>query len=598
MSSTMQPSSKSSGRRPWILLAVAVALVVIGGIMAEIAQTAGGRISVRQVHFAGTNGIMMYGLLYVPKGTTSKKPAPGVVAIHGYINSHDTMDGFAIELARRGCVVLAVDQTGHGFSDGPAFANGFGGPDSLAYMRTLSFVDPNDIALIGHSMGGWASLAAAATFPKEYRSLVLVSSSTDTPPYAPMHGTPTFPRNTMVVEALHSEFSQLMWAVPKGSDFPTSPRLQKLFGTSAPIVPGKLYGSIAEGTGRMFYEPNTTHPGLTFDHAAIAHAVNWMQQTLTGVGTLSANRQIWIWDEIGTLIALIGVVLVVFPAGQLLLRAPFFRSVAQPAPSPHQAKGFGLWIGAIVLDVIGILTFFVFQTWGNKLFPASALFAQTITTGIMTWAVLGGIIGLILFLLWHFLLNRKQGGSFHSYGLSGPDGRMEWANVGKSVLLAMLVVAAPYVLLYFLQWAFATDARFWIFNAKVLQPVDLRVWIPYFIPFLFYFLVLGLVLHGELRSERLTPGWEMVRNVVLMSGGFVVFIIVEYLPLLSGGTLLTPTQPLLAIVAFQFVPMYAIITCISTFFFYKTGRIVPAAIINAIFVPLLIVASTATQFPV
>ncbi len=598
MSSTIESSPKSSGRRPWILLAVAVLLVLAGGIIAEVTQTAGGTISVRQVHFAGTNGAMMYGLLYIPKGTTSKNPAPGVVAIHGYINSHDTMDGFAIELARRGCVVLAVDQTGHGFSDGPAFANGFGGPDSLAYLRSLSIVNPKDVALIGHSMGGWASLAAAATFPDAYRSLVLVSSSTDTPPFAPMHGTATFPRNTMVIEALHSEFSQLMWAVPKGSDFPSSERLQKLFATTSPIVPGQLYGSIADGTGRMFYYPNTIHPGLTFDHAAIGHAIDWIQQTLTGVGTLSANRQIWLWDEIGTLIALIGVILVIFPVGELLLRAPFFRSVAQPVPVARQAKGFGLWIGAIVLDVIGILTFFVFQNWGNKIFPASAVFAQTITTGIMTWAVLGGIIGLILFLLWHFLLNRRQGGNFNSYGLVGATGSLEWANIGKSFLFAMTVLVAPYLLLYFLQWAFATDARIWVFNAKILHPISLRIWVPYFIPFLFYFLVLGMVLHGELRSERLKPGWEMVRNVVLMSGGFIVFILVEYIPLLSGGTLLTPTQPLLAIVAYQFVPMYAIITCISTFFFYKTGRIIPGAILNAIFVPLLIVASTATQFPV
>jgi len=33
-----------------------------------------------------------------PKGVTAKNPAPGIVAIHGYINSRETQDGFAIEL--------------------------------------------------------------------------------------------------------------------------------------------------------------------------------------------------------------------------------------------------------------------------------------------------------------------------------------------------------------------------------------------------------------------------------------------------------------------------------------------------------------------
>ena len=103
----------------------------------------------------------MSGLLYIPPNATPQIPAPGILAVHGYINSRETQDGFAIEFARRGYVVLALDQTGHGYSDPPAFAGGFGGPDGLAYLRSLEFVDKNNIGLEGHSMGGWTVLAAA-----------------------------------------------------------------------------------------------------------------------------------------------------------------------------------------------------------------------------------------------------------------------------------------------------------------------------------------------------------------------------------------------------------------------------------------------------
>ncbi len=596
--SSIEPTAFSSRRSTaWIVLAVAVGLVIIGGIVAEIAQTAGGSVSVRQVKFVGSNGVMMYGLLYKPVAATAKNPAPGVVAIHGYINSHDTMDGFSIELARRGCVVLAIDQTGHGFSDPPAFANGYGGPDALAYLHSLDFVKGDDIALVGHSMGGWASVVAAATHPDYYRSMVLVSSSTSTPPYEPIPGTPTFPKNVMVLEARYSEFSQLMWSVPKGSEFPTSARLQQLFGASGPIVPGKVYGSIADGTARIFESVPTTHPFLTLDGKAVALAVDWMQQTLQGVAPLPSSSQIWLWDEIGTLIALIGVILLLFPVGSLLLRMPFFSELAQPVLDARPVRGAGLWIGTVILVAVGVLTFFKFQTVANALLPASALFAQTITTGIMGWAVGGGVIGLILFLLWHLLLNKRAGGSLTAYGLTSAEGRLEWARIGKSVLFACAVLATPYLALWFLQWAFATDARFWVFNAKIITPVHLLIWLPYVIPFLFYFIVLGLILHGELRSMRLSPGVELVRNIVMLAGGFVLFLLAEYIPLFAGGTLLTANQPLLAIVAFQFVPMYIIIASISTFFFYKTGRVIPGALINAFFITMLIVTSTATQFP-
>src|SRR5204863_7656956 len=141
--------------------------------------TSGG-IKIEDVRFKGAKGNTMSALLYIPPNATAKTPAPGIVAIHGYINSRETQDGFAIEFARRGYVVLAPDQTGHGYSDPPAFANGFGGPDSLRYLRTLDIVDPNNIALEGHSMGGWASLVATGTLKDAYRAIVIEGSSTGT----------------------------------------------------------------------------------------------------------------------------------------------------------------------------------------------------------------------------------------------------------------------------------------------------------------------------------------------------------------------------------------------------------------------------------
>ena len=180
-----------------ILLLVALILVFLGGAAASYVQTDGGRIEIRDVRFMGTDGTLMSGLLYIPDGVSAENPAPGVLAIHGYINSRETQDGFAIEFARRGYVVLALDQTGHGFSDPPAFANGFGGPDGLRYLRSLDIVDPDNIGLEGHSMGGWASLAAAAAYPDDYKAIVLEGSSTGAPFAA--EGTPEWPRNLAVV---------------------------------------------------------------------------------------------------------------------------------------------------------------------------------------------------------------------------------------------------------------------------------------------------------------------------------------------------------------------------------------------------------------
>ena len=599
VSSTTEQSrsaSSSNWRSPYIALIIAIILIVGGGLIANIAQTDGGDVVVRDVSFAGTNGTMMSGLLYIPNSATTKTPGCGVVAIHGYINSRDTMDGFAIEMSRRGCVVLAVDQTGQGYSDPPAFANSYGGPDTLAYLDLLDIVKKNDIGLIGHSMGGWASVLAAAAHGDDYRSLVLVSSSTSTPDEEPIPGTATFPKNVMVDEAQDSEFSSLMWAEPTGSQFVNSPRMQALFGTSDTIQVGQTYGSIANGTARQLRLVNTTHPGITFTDAGVGNAVSWMQQTLTGVSPMAFSSQIWLWDEIGTFLALLGVVLCIFPVGFILLRTTFFVELKQVLPKPKPAAGISWWISAIILIVVGILTFYPFQEFGNNLLPASALFPQTITTGIMVWAFLGGVIGLVLLMLWHFVFN--QGARLANYGVTSETNKLEWRKIGKSLLLALAVLVAPYIAVNFLNWAFLTDAHIWAFNIKVITPYHVPIILSYLIPFAFYYLILSVTLHGQLRSARYSLVSELVKNIIIMVIGFVVFLLVEYIPLLAGGTLTTPDQPLLSVVAFQFIPAYIIVASISTYFFYRTGRIYTGAFINAIFIVTIIVTSTATQYPV
>ena len=184
-----------------IVLIVALVLVLIGDLISSGVQTNGWTVKIKDVRFMGTGGIEMSGLLCIPPGVITKdgtgatkvNPAPGILAIHGYINSRETQDGFAIEFAQRGYVVLALDQTGHGYSDPPAFANGFGGPDGLKYLSSLDIVDPKNIGLSGHLIGGWASVVAAQIYPDAYKSIVLEGSSTGT--FGGKTGDATFPRN-------------------------------------------------------------------------------------------------------------------------------------------------------------------------------------------------------------------------------------------------------------------------------------------------------------------------------------------------------------------------------------------------------------------
>ncbi len=589
--------TKGKGKKKSLSLALIIAIILIlgGGLLAYLIQTSGG-VAVRDVRVVGTNGKLISALLYVPKGVSKDKPAPGIVAIHGYINSRETQDGFAIEFARRGYVVLASDESGHGFSDPPAFANGFGGIPALEYLRSLDFVDKDNIGMEGHSMGGWAILKAAEANPTGYRSIVLEGSSTGT--YGAPEGTATYPRNMLLVFDKYDEFSTLMWGSPIARNIVDTDKLKKAFNTTETVEVGKLYGSIEQGTARKLLMPNMEHPMLHWSTEAIGAAVAWMQTTLKGGKDIPTSNQIWRWKEIGTLIALIGMIILLFPIGGYLLRTNYFKELNE-APAPRKSlSGVGWWIGAVITILLPIpLYMWMWNFHGTGIAKPTFLFPQQITSTIAFWAVSVGAISLILLLLWHFLINKKTKASFANYGLTWKNRGLRWGKVGKSFLLALIVVVAAYLTLAFSAWAFTTDYRIWVFAIKPMSTLHFGIFLRYLIPFAFYFVIIGMVLHGEMRRDA--TGWkEMVVNIILMIGGYILFLLVQYIPLFSGGTAAVTTRwaPLYSIVMFQFLPIFAIVALVSTYFYRKTGHIFVGSFINAMLVTWIVVAGQATHF--
>jgi pimeloyl-ACP methyl ester carboxylesterase len=584
-------------KKPVRLLIISLVLIFVGGLLASVIQTNFGSVKVRDIRFMGSNGTEMSALLYIPKGVTAKNPAPGIVAIHGYINSRETQDGFAIEFARRGYVVLAPDQTGHGYSDPPAFGNGFGGPDSLAYLRSLDIVDKNNIGLEGHSMGGWAIGDAAGAFPNDYKAFILEGSSTGT--LGAPDGTPTYPKDFALVYSKFDEFSQLMWLTDVPGNIGKGQKLQTVFGTTSEVVPNKLYGSIADGTARIWYQPTTTHPGDHISTTAIGDAVGWFQQTLQGGNNLPPSNQIWYWKEIGTLIALIGMIMLLFPAGELLLQTKFFSGLVEMAAPSKGATGAGWWIAAALFIIIAPLLFFPFsQVPANLKWSVTAIFPQDINNSIIAWTTLIGVIDVVLFLLWHFVLNRKTQANGDHYGLTWNQ-KLNWSKIGKSFLLAFLIVFTGYATLIFSDYFFKTDFRFWVFAIKLLDPLQLRITLSYIIPFIFIFFMDAVLIFGELRRANISVAKEMWLNEALYVLGYIGLLLIQYIPLLAGGTLMNASGanvPLYSIIAFQFLPIMTIAALLTTYFNRKTGHVYVAAFVVAMLVTWIVVAGTAIQF--
>jgi len=213
---------KEQIRKPLIVFCVLLILIFVFMSIASGIQSDFGNVKVELVSIhAGELGTLT-GKLYVPKSATASTPAPAVLQIHGYQNDKDTSSAYALELARRGFVVLALDAFGHGsnsvgmvergyvnhrvtvnFGEDSAadgtfvsisgqtrykvlmnFSNlsffndhysrdsdgnfikdsSMGGAAAYGMLLGLDYVDASRMAVGGHSMGTWASWTVAAAF--------------------------------------------------------------------------------------------------------------------------------------------------------------------------------------------------------------------------------------------------------------------------------------------------------------------------------------------------------------------------------------------------------------------------------------------------
>jgi pimeloyl-ACP methyl ester carboxylesterase len=560
--------------RKWGFFILGLVLILGGSILAHQIETAG-HVSLREVRFPGEAGLTQSGLLYVPSSATPAHPAPAVMASHGYINTREMQSPFAIELARRGFVVLAMDMVGHGYSEGAVGqVKDLGGPAALAYLQSLPFVDKTNIGLEGHSMGGVPVASAAASQPDGYKAMVLEGS---TPGFLGAKA-PAKINNLAVVFGQYDEFAPLMWGEPKGSMVSQSKKLAKVFGVESPVLVGKIYGTIPDGSARILENPPVTHPWEHFSHAGVGGAVDWFQKTLKGeANPLPPGDQIWLWKDIGTAIGFIGFICLLIGTFEVLLTTPVFASLNHPMEPVAERRGAKWWLAAVLTTAVPALTFYPVMKFGVLFFPMQ-LFPQSIQNQLIVWALANAIISLAL----SFVL---RGGK--------PAFTNDWL---KSAGIAAATIAVGYLSLVIVDAVFKVDYRFWVLG---LHPLDARhalMAIPYAVLWGVYFLVAIRALTANLAVKG--EGFMMQAGVwkVAMALGFLILLMVEYSTLFRTGLLFTPTEPLNTIVAIQFVPLLAVIGAIAAITYRRTNSYVPGALICALLLSWYVTAGTATHW--
>ena len=224
----------------------------------------------KKLNFMGSYDGLYSAYLYIPKGVITGTQAPGILLAHGFNNSKEYMSNTALELARRGYVVLSMDLDKHGVSASSAApsaaVNGYGAMDGFDYLRSLDIVDLDNVGILGMSMGGGAVESAAMANPDSYKAIFFMDSSCSAC---------TELNNFALSWGIGSEVPQPFGA-SKGEDVAGMEMAMETYGTDQPLVPGKVYGSIEDGTGKIYYTHVFNHPYSTDDPVSIGNACDWV----------------------------------------------------------------------------------------------------------------------------------------------------------------------------------------------------------------------------------------------------------------------------------------------------------------------------------
>jgi hypothetical protein len=199
--------------------------------------------------------------------------------------------------------------------------------------------------------------------------------------------------------------------------------------------------------------------------------------------------------------------LIAFAKALLGTRAFAGLRVAQPATLvPRDRRGHAWFWGALGLSAIISGVSYILLSQNVPITTIAYLGAPPVIPQgavwfIALWAAINGITTLIIMIVSYLLFGKKSGLSLREAGvLPG------WKKFGQSILVAAIVVAAAYGIVFLLSFLFNTDFRLWVFAIPTFT-VD-KLWDAFLVIgyFLIYFVLNSIAVNAFNRFTRSGQG--------------------------------------------------------------------------------------------
>ncbi len=512
-------------------LAVLLCVAFVALFFADRIQRADGGITITEGYLPSDVGDLFY-KLYTPSGLKDGDKAPGVLLLHGYQNDHETNAAYAIELCKRGAIVLSIDEYGHGASKPGLVNRGYvnhgvkvnfgedsvedgtfrkvggtvryrlmmnfsnlsffdahytkdeagnsiadsscGGVAAYKFLSELPNVDKTKLGVSGHSMGTWAGWSVAAAYSgTEIEPKATVLQCGELFRESAYDSASIHFNNVLLLQAKWDEFSYFRdYKRVVNDDLLRSELRTEFLGTTADQAAwDTTFGDFADGSARRMELLYTNHRLTTHNARGLQVALDWFDSAFGGALTgPKSSDQTAMGKEWLVLLAMLCTIAALIPLFELLIKIPFFAKVVQPLPSAVGIKPAGKWWrGAIITMLIAGATYPFMTQLGHALLPLpEGVFRMTVGNGFVGWYSLLIIIMLVTSIIG--VRSAKKKGTYDGFYGMGLGSEEKPNRIAWGLLLrACVLVLCLLVFMYLV-----------VLLAGVLFQLDLRFIWPFF----------------------------------------------------------------------------------------------------------------------
>jgi hypothetical protein len=480
-----------------------------------------GNVTIKRMTLTSADGDRISALMYRPKTATITNPAPCALLLHGGNDMLEQTGSYALELARRGYVVVTWDYTGVHNSD---IATGVAetGPGAISELQTMgantvwntvktyNFVDFSKIVTMGHSMGGVYTMGFAIEHQNEVFLQVNLGMNNYGSAKNQMH---------------NFNFTNILGVADESTLARTNNDVRSLFQveqlkriftgdyvTAKELLPeieiGKEY-TVRGTDGKMYkrtaYMPDSCHAYYLVTQDAIQTVIYAITSQVglgldKGVSSYADHGKIstvWFWKDIGFILMLACVASMMFFMISALLKTKAFSGlVLAPVEYVGFAKKSWQWFAALaVLFVTPVVLFRPGILSSGKFLGITIsriwLLGGTNNTYI-SWQWTVSIALLALFIIFHFIWGKKHGGNIRTYGFSTSEGAFSLKYIGKAFLFGLCVVGSGYLVFALISAYSQQGLHIATFMMSLINPNRTLAIPMYFLFQIPYFLITSL----------------------------------------------------------------------------------------------------------